>query len=421
MIITSNKQSKYSEQQIDDLHERVQSVLKSSGVENEWSLVKVFKKFMREVEAISKGKRDQKKKDSPETAKNDDGCSSTKKVSMKTAGDVKHRIQWDDEIEKEFVTVGYLDRFLGLKECAFNTFDWGDIVLADINSLAIPEHRISYFKYKNELVWDKTTRLDNVFGSTGSKITIHDVIKQLKEKTFVPDDEPSTEEVNHVGRVRNGGKNEDQPNYFISIPINSVEIREKFSLLTNDLIESDPNVEELIVPASSLHLTLCTLRLNDKDEIQKVQQALKWLASDSVFLGENFPIRIKFEGVGEFYNKVMFVKCHSDDLGKLEKVRKTILKKLSDEEISTAGNYYDFRPHLTVFKISGESVSRGAAAASRNEAHRTVSEIVSKDMWKKYEDFKFGEMNVEELELCKMVNIFRSMAYPVEFTTKFNV
>ena len=76
----------------------------------------------------------------------DDENTNTKKASMKTAGDVVNRIHWDEKINREFIIVGYLDRFLGIKESEFNKFDWGDIVLADIGALAIPEHRIQYFK-----------------------------------------------------------------------------------------------------------------------------------------------------------------------------------------------------------------------------------------------------------------------------------
>ena len=57
---------------------------------------------------------------------------------MKTAGDVVKRIQWDSEINEEYIVVGYLDRFVGIKECTFNTFDWGDIVLADLGALGEP-------------------------------------------------------------------------------------------------------------------------------------------------------------------------------------------------------------------------------------------------------------------------------------------
>ena len=51
----------------------------------------------------------------------------------------------------------------------------------DYTVLAIPKHRTRYFRYKNVKVWDKLSRLDNVFGSTGSKITITDVIEKYEE------------------------------------------------------------------------------------------------------------------------------------------------------------------------------------------------------------------------------------------------
>jgi len=337
---------------------------------------------------------------------------------MKTAGDVVNRIQWDEEIEKEFITVGYIDRFLGLKECAFNTFDWGDIVLADLGSLAIPEHRISYFKYKNELVWDKSTRLDNVFGSTGSNTTIHDVIKRLANKAFTSERqvEDESDEVNRVGRIR---KNEikEEPNYFLSIPVVGDEIKRKFSLLRDELVKSNPNVEDLILPETSLHLTLCTLRIDQNDEIENVKRILQNLASDSKFLSDNFPISVRFQGVGEFFNKVMYISCQTDDQSKLENIKKIVLEKLKEEGISTAGNYYDFTPHMTVFKIKNNNSS--TSKASKNNFQKTVGELVSKELWQKYNNFEFGEMKVEELELCKMVNIFNCLTYPIEFTIRF--
>lgn len=78
-----------------------------------------------------------KSKDTKKTNKASKGSDSEegateKKRSMKTSTDVLNRIMWDNEVKKEFITVGYLDRFLGIKECAFSDFDWGDIVNADL-------------------------------------------------------------------------------------------------------------------------------------------------------------------------------------------------------------------------------------------------------------------------------------------------
>lgn len=105
-----------------------------------------------------------------------------KKPPMKTAADVIKRIQWDKSIDKNDFIVGYMDRIVGLVEKAFTAFTWEDLASVDLFSLAIPQHRIQYFKYKTVKVWDKNDRLDNVFGSTGSKITIIDAIKAFEDK-----------------------------------------------------------------------------------------------------------------------------------------------------------------------------------------------------------------------------------------------
>ena len=60
-------------------------------------------------------------------------------------------------------------------------FDWGDIAEADDKScLAIPKHRIEYFKVDERIVWNKSTRTDDVFGSTGGGTNIVDVLKELE-------------------------------------------------------------------------------------------------------------------------------------------------------------------------------------------------------------------------------------------------
>ena len=102
-----------------------------------------------------------------------------KKCPMRTAEDVINRIKWDEMLPEESFTVGYLDRFLGVQEEPFSTFSWEDLAAADYDVLAIPQHRIQYFKYKTEKVWEKSERLDLVFGSTGSALTIHQVMENV--------------------------------------------------------------------------------------------------------------------------------------------------------------------------------------------------------------------------------------------------
>lgn len=58
-------------------------------------------------------------------------------------------------------------RFTGIQEQPFNTFNWVNPAEAEWDDLNIPEHRIEYFRYEEHIVWEKKSRTDNMFGSTG--------------------------------------------------------------------------------------------------------------------------------------------------------------------------------------------------------------------------------------------------------------
>ncbi len=76
---------------------------------------------------------------------------------------------------REFV-VGYVDRFVGLQEKTFDDFSFKNFVDVDFEKqeFSVPQHRIQYFKWKGSVVWDKTVRMDYIFGSGNSKKTIFD-------------------------------------------------------------------------------------------------------------------------------------------------------------------------------------------------------------------------------------------------------
>ena len=114
----------------------------------------------------------------------DNDMKDTKKPRMRTATDVISRIQWDPELLEEDFFVGYSDRFLGIIEKNFAEFCWEDLSTVGMEMLAIPKHRIQYFKYKMDIVWDRRVQLDKFFGSRGEGVTIHQLIrKNHKEET----------------------------------------------------------------------------------------------------------------------------------------------------------------------------------------------------------------------------------------------
>lgn len=111
---------------------------------------------------------------------------------MRTADDVIKRLRHDAAVDARHAAVGYLDRFDGVLEMPLCQFNVG-VDLPD----AIPQHRIAYFKYGGEVVWDKAARLDAVFGSSGSTRTIRDVARDLA----LPDPPPPAEPAEATGKA----------------------------------------------------------------------------------------------------------------------------------------------------------------------------------------------------------------------------
>ncbi|KAM6154480.1 leukocyte receptor cluster member 9 [Erethizon dorsatum] len=89
-----------------------------------------------------------------------------KKPPLRTAAAVIQRIRWDPRLDPADFSVGYADRFLGVCEEPFRAFCW-DQPLAALGPgvLAVPQHRVRYFRCRGRLVWDRASRTDLVFGS----------------------------------------------------------------------------------------------------------------------------------------------------------------------------------------------------------------------------------------------------------------
>ncbi|KAI6455252.1 hypothetical protein MCOR17_008741 [Pyricularia oryzae] len=81
---------------------------------------------------------------------------------FRTAADVISRLRWDPALDSSDYLVGYEDRFKGAMEKALDAWK-GE----QTDEEFIPQHRILYFKRKNDgmVVWERRTRTDLLFGS----------------------------------------------------------------------------------------------------------------------------------------------------------------------------------------------------------------------------------------------------------------
>ncbi|XP_076010896.1 leukocyte receptor cluster member 9 isoform X2 [Genypterus blacodes] len=125
----------------------------------------------KDEEKVEKPKR-KSKLNKAKLPKDQEGKEVNKKPRMRTADEVISRILWDPSVEASEFIVGYVDRFLGVLERPFSEFSWDtDPCDCDYSSeLALPRHRIQYFSYRGHRVWDRHSRTDRVFGSTGQSL-----------------------------------------------------------------------------------------------------------------------------------------------------------------------------------------------------------------------------------------------------------
>ena len=316
---------------------------------------------------------------------------------MKTATEVIHRILWDDQLCRDHFVIGYLDRFLGVIENDFNAFSWEDIASVDNDTLAIPKHRIQYFKYKDDIVWDKRVRLDNVFGSTGSDVTILDVIERYeKENRNVEEKESDASTEDDKSSDEDGGdnnqatplkRNSNRPNYFIAIRITDSDVVDQVQKVQTEICQLDESLESTCTSLQQLHVTLCTLRLDNPSEMERAIDVLKEQHSELRSLLSPAAI-LRFKGLQTFHNRVL---CSVPEYN-------PVVVRLSDQLCSAMdraglrvmGTPHTITPHLTILKITRKQIKLGQRDQLDFNVYRSNTET------------DFGVQNVEFIHLCSM-------------------
>lgn len=348
-----------------------------------------------------------------------------KKPSMKTADDVVKRILWDGNLPTDEFLVGYIDRFLGIQEKYFTSFSWEDIASVDYNVLAVPKHRIQYFKYRDITVWDKNRRLDNVFGSAGSKLTIYDVIEQYNNKKAENDGDDGTVENNtyfnddkdddssdddgitvSIGNVCGVQDEEEEkecvddqedeydkywrdkmrPNHFLALRITSDEVKNVIEGIQDSIIEHEPTYEQCCIPLNALHLTLCTVGLDTHEQVAHACQVLKKIQGELKDM-INKDSKIVFKGMQNFFNRVLYAKCECPQ--EFFDMVAHLRLCLKEEGIDIRDNH-EFVPHMTIMKIT------------RTVARATGKKYIAPWLYSNSQDIDFGSQIVDNIFLCEM-------------------
>ena len=329
-----------------------------------------------------------------------------KKASMKTATNVIHRIVWDSQLPSEHFVVGYLDRFVGIVEKPFKAFSWEDLSTVSHKVLAIPKHRIQYFKYKGVIVWDKDNQVDNVFGSRGTGKTILDVMREVdgeamaevgNEKEADNECELDPEDVEEIERLSKMGvlkqkADKSRPTHYIYIPVfQSKEIVSKAKEVQDHMVAIDPRFNDGRLPLDNLHVSVGYVRLEKQEECQRATEVLKKLQP---YFAAILPssVVLHSEGVETFRGQLIYAKVRACPA--LERFAVLLLKSLQSAGLSTPGNHTPFVPHVTLLRL-------------RRPMMKAMNlQTIEGWMYQPFRSATFGEQAIQELRIAEMADIY---------------
>ena len=372
-------------------------------------------------EAADEKHRKPKKGQSTSPPEDDD---STKKAPMRQAIDVISRILWDPDLPAKDFTIGYLDRFLGIIEKPFTDFSWEDIASVGQNILAVPKHRIQYFKYKDKIVWDKRCQLDDFFGSRGGKV-ICDIVdkntlnakqaeqvvapepgggapdRTAEDPTFLDDED---DDVIQAG-TSHAVDNKDRPNHFVCLHVTGVELKGMVEEVQSYICGHTPQLTEGCLPSDALHVTLCMLQLNSEQDRATAQAVLQ--SAQTQFIHILPPcLQLTFQGVDNFRGRLVYIKVEPEPA--LERFVSYLLEQFKQAGLSTPGNHEQFTPHMTIVKLS------------RPMARKLHTHAISPASYIAYKDTQFGKQAVDALHLCSMTASKQSDGFYLRVATVSN-
>lgn len=335
-----------------------------------------------------------------------------KKAALRTSNSVISRILWDPDLPSEEFKVGYLDRFVGIIEKPFSSFSWEDIATVGINVLAVPKHRIQYFKFREEIVWDKRSQMDNFFGSRGGR-KIQDIVaehqvtdspRQKDEKvggceaTKHGDESKKVEgeliEVDIEEEALEGQENfnhchtdRNRPTHFVCFHITNDQVKANVAKIQSHITGLTPQLAEGCLPVTALHVTLCMVRLENDHQISVAQEVMENSRTQFIHILPR-SLQLSFTGVSNFHERLVYAKVAPCPA--LNRFVFFLIQRFQEAGLRTPGNHEEYTPHMTLVKLS---------RPMQRELHTGV---ISPASYQPFLDMDVGSNHIESILLCSM-------------------
>jgi len=185
------------------------------------------------------------------------------------------------------------------------------------------------------------------------------------------------------------------PNWFLAFQFDNPDIINNVKSIQNQVIEIEPNLAEACVPPEKSHLSLYVFYTQNVDKvIEIVSEVIAGFDFDHKRMEKETIIKVK--GTGNFRNEVVFAKMTLHQ--KLHDLWQKIGLKLAENFIiRTIPKSEDFKPHLTIFKLSRMDFNE-----RKMKQIRKIPEELYMDKWKNqyFGNQKVNSVQVNYLSQC---------------------
>ncbi|NXY14233.1 AKA7G protein, partial [Atrichornis clamosus] len=183
---------------------------------------------------------------------------------------------------------------------------------------------------------------------------------------------------------------QEPPNYFVAIPITDDQILDRIEDVQELIFSKEPDLSRALLPVQTMHITILVAHLGTDEEVKKAVLALKQSKTKLEDILQGKDLKLTFHGIGEFNNRVLYVKMLEEDLKMLSRIAEAVEECFMEMNLDISGSKC-FKPHLTFLKLSKVSRLR------RKGFRKTCL-----DLYKEYEDSYFGTEVLSRIDLCAM-------------------
>ncbi|XP_074655197.1 A-kinase anchor protein 7-like [Tubulanus polymorphus] len=204
-----------------------------------------------------------------------------------------------------------------------------------------------------------------------------------------------------------------RPNYFVALQVTNPRIHTALSDVQAQILAKCPEIKEAMVDIKTLHVTVMVLFVEKSEEsLNRLKTAMDNCQSriDQELGGQS--LEITFKGLGNFKHNVLFASpVENENLLRLTKTAECIIAEFEAQNIhSTDGDRKDFKPHLTILKLS-----KSLAKLKKKGIKR-----IEPELYAEFVDADFGEDVFKSIQLCEMKRDDETGYYRIAYEVTLN-